>query len=79
MPKLNCEYLHLIDVVQLTYLDATRKATGARLGQLVQKDLKKKEKSTTANRDPHLELNIAGKELGEDGVKLICGNFSPYF
>jgi hypothetical protein len=44
-----------------------------RLGQLIQKDIRKKEKSTTANRDPHLELNIAGKNLGEDGLKLVCG------
>jgi hypothetical protein len=44
------------------------------LGQLVQKDLKKRERSTTANRDPHLELNIAGKELGDDGIKVVCGS-----
>jgi len=53
--------------------DTVRKATGARLGQLVQKDLKKREMSTTANRDPHLELNISGKELGEEGLKMVCG------
>jgi len=44
-----------------------------RLGQLIQKDIRKKEKSTTANRDPHLELNIAGKNLGEEGLKVVCG------
>jgi hypothetical protein len=61
-------------IIFLTCLDSTRKATGVRLGQLVQKDLKKKERSTTANRDPHLELNIAGKQLGEDGIKVVCGS-----
>jgi hypothetical protein len=61
-------------VIFLTSLDSNRKATGVRLGQLVQKDLKKKERSTTANRDPHLELNITGKELGEDGIKVVCGS-----
>ena len=59
--------------------DSTRKATGMRLGQLLQKDLKKKEKSTSANRDPHLELNISGKQLGEDGLKLVCGIQTPQF
>lgn len=57
----------------LTASDSTRKVNGVRLGQLIQRDLQKKERSTTANRDPHLELNISGKVLGEDGIKLVCG------
>jgi hypothetical protein len=64
---------HSLSSVGLTTLDSTRKATGVRLGQLVQRDLKKKERSTTANRDPHLELNISGKPLGEEGIKVVCG------
>jgi len=39
----------------------------------VAKDLKKKEKSTISNRDPHLDLNIDGRELGEEGLKLVSG------
>lgn len=77
MPKLNCKCFSCKQLCTLlTNSDTTRKATGVRLGQLVQKDLKKKEKSTTANRDPHLELNIAGKELGEEGLQVVCGTTS---
>jgi hypothetical protein len=66
---------HIVSPISssLTASDSTRKVNGVRLGQLIQRDLQKKERSTTANRDPHLELNISGKVLGEDGIKLVCG------
>jgi hypothetical protein len=53
--------------------DSTRRVSGARLGQVIAKDLKKKEKSTIVNRDPHLDLNIDGRELGVEGLRILCG------
>lgn len=74
MTKLNCIILPDYSTWHAdSYSDSNRKATGARLGQIVQRDLRKKEKSTSANRDPHLELSLAGKELGLEGLKFVCG------
>jgi hypothetical protein len=77
MTKLNCTILPDNSASHTdSNTDSNRKAAGARLGQIVQRDLSKKEKSTSANRDPHLELSLAGKELGLEGLKLVCGKSS---
>jgi hypothetical protein len=72
MPKLNCPPSSLL---KLMCLVSIRKPNGDRLGQLIQKELRKRERSTTANRDPHLELNISGKQLGKDGLAIVCGMY----
>jgi len=61
----------------LTTEDVGRRLEGERLAGIVVRDLVKKEKSTTANRDPHLELNLCDKKLGETGFNLVCGIMSP--
>ncbi|ODQ53306.1 hypothetical protein SAICODRAFT_70905 [Saitoella complicata NRRL Y-17804] len=52
--------------------DTARKISGAKLGQVVKKDLLKKANSRTPIRDPHLELNLSKMHLGDEGLQFVC-------
>jgi len=77
MPKLTCILASIPFYVKLITADVGRRLEGERLARIVVRDLEKKEKSTTANRDPHLELNLCDKKLGETGFSLVCGIKTP--
>lgn len=77
MPKLTCMLPSTPFYLKLTTEDVGRRLEGERLAGIVARDLAKKERSTTANRDPHLELNLCDKKLGETGFNLVCGIKEP--
>ncbi|KAA8911053.1 hypothetical protein FN846DRAFT_904642 [Sphaerosporella brunnea] len=54
-----------------------RKISGEKLGAVVKKDVLKHSVAATppkarAPKDPHLEVNLQGKDLGDDGLEIAC-------